>query len=179
MIFSNVFILSTGRCGSTTFAKACEHFSNYSSGHETRSHLLGSSRFSYPSFHIESDNRLSWLLGRLDEEFGDTAFYVHLTRNVSDTARSFAKRRGGIMAAYQGSGIIMGCKEDDQYKIACDYIDTVTRNITLFLSNKSHKMNFRLEHAKEDFIRFCLQVDAQGDIQESLQEFDVAHNASE
>jgi hypothetical protein len=40
-------------------------------------------------------------------------------------------------------------------------------------------MIFRLEHAKEDFIRFCLQVDAQGDIQKSLQEFDVAHNASE
>jgi len=178
MIFSNVFILSTGRCGSTTFAKACEHFTNYSSGHETRTHLLGSSRLAYPSLHIESDNRLSWLLGRLDEKFGDTAFYVHLTRNVSDTAKSYAKRKGGIMAAYQGTGIIMHCTEDDQYQVASDYIDTVTKNISLFLSNKSHKMNFQLEHAKEDFVRFYLQISAQGDIQKALQEFEVTHNAS-
>jgi len=178
VIYPNIFVLSTGRCGSTTFFKACSHFTNYSSGHETLSSQLGIDRFSYPSFHIESDNRLSWLLGRLDREYGNSAFYVHLTRDVERTAASFAKRKVGIMNAYQGMGIIMGCKETDQLKIARDYIDTVDTNIKLFLSDKTHKMNFRLERAKEDFTRFILSVNAQGNLQEALNEFDVAHNAS-
>ena len=177
-MYSNIFILSTGRCGSTTFHKACSHFTNYTSGHETRSSKLGIDRFSYPSFHIESDNRLSWLLGRLDREYGDSAFYVHLTRNTDDTAASFAKRKGGIMAAYQGMGIIMGCKETDQRLIAKDYIDTVNENIKLFLSDKTNKMNFRLERAEQDFTQFCLAISAQGNLQDALGEFSIAHNAS-
>jgi hypothetical protein len=82
------------------------------------------------------------------------------------------------MSAYQGSGIIMGCKETDQQKIAEDYIDTVTANIELFLSNKTKKMNFRLERAKADFVRFFLLVNAKGDLKSALQEFEVFHNAS-
>ena len=72
----------------------------------------------------------------------------------------------------------MGCKETDQLKIARDYIDTVDTNIKLFLADKTHKMNFRLERAKEDFTRFCLCVDAQGNLQEAINQFDISHNAS-
>ena len=35
-IFS-VFVLNVGRRGSTSFAKACSHITNFSSGHETKS----------------------------------------------------------------------------------------------------------------------------------------------
>jgi hypothetical protein len=177
-MFENVFVLSTGRCGSTTFARACAHFNNYTSGHETRSHFLGSKRFAYPSFHIESDNRLTWLLGRLEKEYGDAAFYVHLTRNLDDTAKSFAKRDGGIMAAYQGDGIIMGCKETNQYDIACDYVNTVNENIRLFLKDKTNKMNFSLEHGKRDFERFIQEIEAKGNLEGALGEFEALHNAS-
>lgn len=72
----------------------------------------------------------------------------------------------------------MGCKEKDQIKIAKDYINTVNANIEMFLSNKSHKMKFRLERAKAGFIRFCLQIQARGEVQKALGEFDVTHNAS-
>ena len=118
------------------------------------------------------------MLGRLDREYGNSAFYVHLSRHINDTAASFAKRQGGIMEAYQGKGIIMGCKETDQRKIAEDYIDTVNSNIKLFLSDKTHKMNFRLEHAQEDFTQFYLAVSAQGSLQDALSEFSIKHNAS-
>lgn len=177
-MYSNIFVLSTGRCGTTTLHKACCYLTNYTSRHETRSSKLGIDRFSYPAFHIESDNRLSWLLGRLDREYGNSAFYVHLTRNLEDTAASFAKRKGGIMAAYTGMGIIMGCKESDQLKIARDYIDTVDQNIKQFLSKKTNKMNFRLERAKEDFFRFCGSISAHGNLQGAVGEFDISHNAS-
>ena len=84
----NVFVLSTGRCGSTTFIKACSHITNYSSAHESLSTRTGKQRLNYPENHIEADNRLSWLLGRLDNTYGDDAFYVHLNRNIEDTIAS-------------------------------------------------------------------------------------------
>ncbi len=86
----NVFILNTGRCGSYTFHEACSHIKNFTSGHESRSTILGPNRLDYPENHIESDNRLSWLLGRLDKKYGDNAYYVHLLRNEKDLVYSFA-----------------------------------------------------------------------------------------
>ena len=101
----NVFVLNTGRCGSTTFTKACKHITNYTSEHESRAGMLGKKHFNYPGNHIETDNRLCWFLGRLDEAYGNDAYYVHLKRNTKDVASSFAKRySGGIMRAYRGEG---------------------------------------------------------------------------
>jgi hypothetical protein len=88
----NVFILNTGRCGSTTFVKACEHITNFTTAHESRMHLIGNQRLAYPDNHIEADNRLAWFLGRLEAAYGDRAIYVHLRRDPLKTARSFEKR---------------------------------------------------------------------------------------
>lgn len=177
--FRNVFILSTGRCGSTTLAKAASHFSNYSSGHETLTNQLGEARLNYPDFHIESDNRLSWLLGRLDQKYGDDAFYVHLTRNPEETAASYAKRPHGIMGAYQGMGILMGLRDGDQLEVSLDYVNTVNKNIEIFLRNKSHKMDFRLENAKKDFSRLVRKIQAEGDMNSAFQELEIRHNSSQ
>ena len=103
----NVFVLSTGRCGSTTFVEACRHVTNFTAAHESRARISGSGRLKYPAQHIEADNRLSWFLGRLDREYGDGAFYVHLTRDDRKTADSLLNRyHGGIMRAY-AAGILM------------------------------------------------------------------------
>ncbi|MFM8634352.1 MAG: hypothetical protein ACKOEX_06015, partial [Planctomycetia bacterium] len=72
--FRHVFVLCTGRCGSVTFAKACGHFRNYSTGHETN-RAPGPARLAYPDGHIEIDNRLAWFLGGLEERYGDDALY--------------------------------------------------------------------------------------------------------
>ena len=61
----NIFILSTGRCGSNTFIKASQHIMNYSSAHESRHGLIGDERLKYPENHIEADNRLSWFYCQL------------------------------------------------------------------------------------------------------------------
>ena len=176
----NVFILCTGRCGSTTFAKACSHFNNYSSSHESRSHLLGDQRFNYPDNHIEADNRLSWLLGRLDKHFGDEAFYVHLWRNRRAVSNSFVRRyNGGIIKAYRGTGIIMGLPESaDPLEVSGDYFDTVNENIRLFLKNKTKQMDFNLDNWKSLFPSFCDQIGAQGDLSKCISEFEIKHNAS-
>ena len=113
----NVFVLCTGRCGSTTFARACSHIENFGVAHESRCAQLGDSRFAYPENHIEVDNRLSWLLGRLDRAYGDDAFYVHLRRPDQQVAASFLNRyRGGIIRAYRGEGILMFRKKPIRWR---------------------------------------------------------------
>ena len=177
----NVFVLNTGRCGSTSFIQACRHITNYTALHESRVNLIGKARLSYPDNHIEADNRLSWLLGRLDREYADNAFYVHLVRDSGKTAASFTRRRHfGIMQAYT-QGILLGGPEDQSpHAIALDYIDTVEANIALFLKDKGKgkTMEFNLTTAKSDFESFWNRIRAEGDLQAALNEWDVIYNAS-
>jgi len=175
----NVFILNTGRCGSTTFIKACEHIKNYTCAHESLSTLTGSQRLAYPSQHIEADNRLSWFLGRLDQAYGNDAFYIHLIRNKQQVIESFSKRESfGIMQAYK-NGILLGGKTDQTAKqIAADYIETVESNIRLFLKDKKNTMTFSLETADKDFNEFWNRISAEGDLQAALKEWHVNYNAS-
>ena len=175
----NVFVLCTGRCGSTTFIKACSHMRNYTAAHESRSGFIGDLHFQYPDNHIEADNRLSWFLGRLEQVFGDGAFYVHLTRDKAHTAASLAKLyypRRGIMRAYAKS-ILQNCsRATDPVEICIDYCDTVNANIETFLKDKSQTMKFSLEHAKEDWHRFWQLIGAEGDFSAALSEWDERHN---
>lgn len=178
MIFSHVFVLSTGRCGSTTFVRACQHLNNYSAGHETRTHLLHPERLNYPTGHIESDNRLSWFLGRLDAKFGNNACYVHLIRPRESCVQSLAKRiDGGIMQAY-AKGILLNSVETDPIKLASDYYDTVNANIESFLCNKPFQITVRLPSIKDDFRQFLSKIDAEGNLKLALNEWDLKHNAS-
>lgn len=175
----NVFILNTGRCGSSTFIQACKHITNYSSGHESRSTLLGSQRLNYSTYHIEADNRLSWILGRLERKFADDALYVHLTRDKQQTIDSFSKRADfGIMQAYKQGILLGGENAQSSQQIAEDYIETVEANIQFFLKDKSNKMNFSLDNAKHDFEVFWKLISAEGDLQAALSEWDISYNAS-
>jgi hypothetical protein len=175
----NVFILNSGRCGSTTFIQACRHISNYTAGHETRVHLIGAGRLAYPERHIEADNRLSWLLGRLERTYGDRAAYVHLTRDRAASAASFAKRAGfGIMKAYRDGILLEGEPGQSAYDVALDYLDTVDANISQFLAGKSRRMAVRLEHAEADFATFWRWIGAEGDLERALAEWGNRYNAS-
>lgn len=178
----NIFVLCTGRSGSVTFIKACSHIQNFSSSHESLSHAVGGQRMAYPANHIEADNRLSWLLGRLDEEFGDDAYYVHLHRDLLETARSFQARYDrGIIQAYR-SQILMGGEgrnqDLDSIDFCIDYCKTVDANIRLFLKDKTHKMDFALERAKSDFTRFWNWIEASGDLNAALAAWEVRHNST-
>jgi hypothetical protein len=176
----NVFVLNTGRCGSTTFIMACRHITNFTCAHESRTSLLGEDRFNYPQNHIEADNRLSWLLGRLDKTYGDNAIYVHLKRNDNDTARSYVRRfSGGIMRAYRRGGILMGLREEnDPMAVALDYCHTVNSNIELFLKDKTRKMEINLESIDQDFTAFWKLIGAEGEISAALAEFSNRYHAA-
>lgn len=176
----NVFVLCTGRCGSATFIEACRHITNYTAGHHSRSRLLGAERLNFPPRHIEADNRLSWFLGRLDRQFGDSTFYVHLKRDDRGVAESMVQRWGsGIQRAY-ATGIVMGkSAQHSPLEVCLDFCDTVNSNIEHFLKDKRRKMDFSLKTAKADFTRFWGRIEAQGDLDAALAEWDVRHNASD
>lgn len=157
-----------------TFSKAAGHATNFTSGHETRSHLLGD-HFAYPSNHIEVDNRLTWFLGRLHQAFPD-AYYVHLVRDAVATARSFlARYERGIVSAYAGS-ILMGLPADAApFDVCRDYVETVRANVELFLRDRPH-MLIDIDRPKDDFAGLWHRIGAKGDLAAALAEFDVRYN---
>ncbi len=178
-----VFILTTGRSGSVTIIRACEHIENYTSGHESLANAFGQKRFEYADMHIEADNRLSWHLGQLDKIFGDSAFYVHLTRNRDKVAHSYSKRfyNRSIMDAFC-EGIRVTSPEiltkEERLQACYDYVDTVNANIESFLSNKTKSMIINLESIEDDFKEFWKRIGAIGNLENALNEFKVPHNPS-
>jgi len=183
-MFDNVFVLGTGRCGTASFIEACKHITNYTSGHETLSRVLGRERFMYPAKHIEADNRLSWLLGQLNFFYGDDAFYIHLKRDPEKVAYSFMKRfkgRGSIIRAY-AEGVKKTpprrFSKDEKLQICHDYINTITSNIDFFLKDKPNHMVMQLEHIETTFPLFWERIGAEGSIEAALSEFSTAYNAS-
>jgi len=179
----NVFCLTTGRSGSTTFAKSCSHASNYTSGHETRTQHIGHERLNYPDFHIEADNRLTWFLGQLEDRFGDTAIYIHLIRNREETITSYSKRTvwvGGIMKAF-GHGILMNDRDysDDEWrKIAGFYYDTVNDNVKYFLMNKSRVITLHTESPELGLQQLWDIAGINGDFKKAISEWKIRYNAS-
>lgn len=175
----NVFVLSTGRCGSTTFRRACNHIENYTSSHESNIGRL-KGRLDYPDDHIEVDNRLSWFLGRLDDLYGDDAFYVHLRRDREATARSFLRRyNSGVIAAYRRKILTLIGRRSNPLDVCKHYCDTINANISLFLKDKSNRMEFWLETAEDDFRAFWDQIGATGNFSEAVEEWSTKYNASD
>lgn len=177
----NVFVLCTGRCGSLTFTRACQHVTNFTARHESRVALIGDARLAFANNHIEIDNRLAWFLGRLDEAYGDRAYYVHLTRDPEMTARSWARRfhvLGGIAPAYRDN-ILSGASSRARIgrsEAAADYVRTVTENIAFFLKDKSNVMLFRMEEAEIAFPKFWRWIGAEGNLQAAMQEWNNRHD---
>jgi len=175
----NVFVLCTGRCGSHTFIKACKHMSNYSAGHETRSRFLGQERLNFAANHIEADNRLVWFFGRLDAMYGDDAFYVHLTRERQQNAESLSRyMHMGILKAYTNGILMRSSYRNDPLELSLDFYDNVNMNIRTFLKDKSRKIDFTLENARENFCLFWEKIGAQGDLDAALNEWQRTYNKS-
>lgn len=171
-----VFVLTTGRSASTTFARACAHIDNYSVGHQSRWGKVGDGRLTYADHHIEVDNRMAWLLGRLDARYGNEAFYVHLVRDREAVAQSYCRRRlgrGSIIRAYS-QGVLY--RQDTTLEDCRDYYDTVNANIRLFLKDKTGVLTFDIARAGEDFAVFWDRIGARGDLAAARAEWQLTYN---
>lgn len=185
-----VFVLCSGRCGSSTFTKAASHIGNFTSAHESRWNVPNlQQRLAYPDQHIEADNRLSWLTGPLWERYGqdENVRWVHLTRDTAATAASFVNWNpdGGLL----GTGWIRGlmCMRGpakltapQRLELATSLVETITANLTLFMAGVGDRgMRFRLETAEQDWATFWRWIGAEGDFAAALAEWRVRHNASQ
>lgn len=177
-----IFCLGTGRSGTTTFARAMAHATNYTSAHESRVALRGDERLDYPDWHAEADNRLTWFLGPLAERFGDDAIYVHLTRDRDKVIDSFAERHRGrisILRAF-GQGIISRrdpYSAEEWREVAATYVDTVESNVRHFLAGRAHTITMALEDPAAGFADLWQRAEVEGDFDAASAEFTVRHNA--
>lgn len=174
----NIFIIGTGRCGTKTFIKACSHITNYTSGHESNHSGLIGARLYYPDNHIEADNRLSWMLGPLEEFYKRNVFYVHLIRDPDQVALSFirrAKNPDSIINGFQRY-IASSKKGEPVQNVASMYVHTVRANITSFLSDKQH-MVIDIDTPREDFANLWTAIGAEGNLAAALKEFNTRYNS--
>ena len=174
----NVFVLCTGRCGSVTFSKACEHITNYTSGHESRYRLLGDDRLKYPRRHIEVDPRLAWYLGPLGKAHA-SAFYVHLVRDPDKVASSYLRKfeRGSRNVSGFWYGLL-GKPSIPTVEIMTDMVAVMNANIEEYLRDKRH-IRIEIEDAKRAFPLFCSGIGASADLAAACAEFDIHHNLGE
>ncbi|MCI4649534.1 hypothetical protein [Phaeodactylibacter sp.] len=162
-----------------TFIRACQHITNYTAGHETRSTLLGEARVAYPDQHIEADNRLSWMLGKLGKKYGKDAFYVHLKRDVEATAASYNRRWAMPSSIVNGYTECVLLRPREQGVAFCiDYVHTVNDNIDVFLEDKPHKLTLQLEDIESGFKTFWQAIGAEGSLTEALETLRVRSNPS-
>ena len=181
----NIFCLSTGRCGSMTFSKSFSHATNFTSGHETHTKRVGKDYFIYPDNHIESDNRLSWMLGSLDKYHGDKPIYVHLYRDTEEIVKSYSKRYSkdwisGIMHGF-GHGILQQpsiYSPERIAEVAEMYVEVVTHNIESFLTNKTKVIRFDVANPEISIRKIWEMGGIEGDLQKALQEWSYMHNQS-
>lgn len=174
-----VFVLCTGRTASTAFSKSCAHLDGFTSGHETRSRVVGYERTDYPDNHIEVDNRLSWFLGTLDKKYGDEAYYVKLNRSMDLVSNSYLKRwflSISIVRAFLVGVLMTDSYTKKERRAACDlYCSTVEDNIDFFLKDKSKVFEFEISGAEAEFKRFCSWLEIECP-KSSIDEWLVPHN---
>lgn len=178
-----VFVLTTGRTASKTFANACQFLDGMTAGHETRAGLL-SGRLDFPENHVEVDNRLVWFLGGLAGRYseGDT-FYVHLTREPEKVVESYLKRwhiKVSVVRAFY-HGVLMKPEKPSvaRAREGCRiFVDTVNENINNYLSERSNWCEVRVENFQEDFFAFMDKSGLTGDREAIAQLLQSVDNAS-
>lgn len=180
-----VFVLCTGRCGSLTFAKACGHLTNFTAGHETGLTSVGSDFLRYPDQHIEVDNRLVWMLGLLEQGYGDDSTrYLWLRRRTPEVVDSQAARirKHRSMVYGFGQNVLRLTKpvEVDAHDVAHRMVQVIESNLRDFLYQSrfcTRWMSGFIEDATDWFGRFAAWIGADGDLDAARRELTIHHNA--
>lgn len=174
-----VLVLTTGRTGSMSLYRACQHIKNYTTGHDSKAGLLAAERTMVADQHIEIDTRFAWMLGRLALLDKGDVHYVHLTRATEDIAQSYNLRwanRKGIMRGYC-EGILERDKAPGDLAIARDLVETTEDNIKAFLVGRPHS-TLRLETIGNDLAALFDKIRADVQAEDAMAEFRKRHNHS-
>jgi hypothetical protein len=167
------FVLGTGRCGTKTFNKACEHLVGYTTAHELKTF---NNDLTYNDNHIECDCHLFWHLPNLFKLYPD-ALYIHLIRDKEPCVNSW-KRRGTIKA-YSAFTEMDEHGRLAPHIIASNYYDFVIGMIDSFFENKECKfIKMSLPPSGQQWKYFHTLLGKPEGYQQSFLEWKVIHNAS-
>jgi hypothetical protein len=125
------------------------------------------------------------MLGAIDSQYGNEAFYVHLKRNKAEVVKSWNERWNYSFSNIRAftEGVLSNVPElltDAEKQIIGEmHYDVVNANIELFLRDKSNILTVRLEEIESDFPRFWEAIGAEGDFNAAMAEFKVKHNHTE
>lgn len=179
---TNIFVLTPGRTGSTTFAKACTHIENYSVGQETNSQIIGPERLKYPSQHIEVDSRLLWFLTSLKNVYSENTKFAYLRRDPIEVASSYSERWNNpvsIVRAF-GEGILMrpNLQNNERLQVCLQYASLADEIILDFI-RKNDGIVVELQNITIDFPRFFDWISAEGNLEHCMSEFQIKYNRNE
>jgi hypothetical protein len=171
-----IFVIGTGRCGTVTFSKACQHITNYTSGHETTGRLPIKEKLTYPDNHIEIDPSLSYFIPLLREKYPD-ALFVHLQRERESCVDSLMKRQ----SLYSYAGFHLRAHHTECSKnmrlIAEIYYDNTNELIKKILNE--NRIFIPLEMIDICFsLDFWVVIEAEGNKEKALSELEIKYNKS-
>jgi len=178
-----VFVIGTGRCGTTTFARACSHIKNFTSAHESTGGMRNRDRLRFADNHIEINPHLSWMLPVVAKLNGiDGAIWVHLQRKRAEVVASWVKRGPKIGP---GLWIPLAMRVDakkltpEQYREACEICyDSMVGTIESFLVKAKFTMHIWLDEIEQRWPMFWRRIEARGNYDASFAELQQRHNAS-
>jgi len=164
-----VFVTGTGRCGTTTFYRACRHITNYTCSDEEPFRDL-----EFPDNHIAEDPMLFPVLPLIRQKY-PACFIVHLIRERQACAKSLANLRafgGGYIVEWHRAIWATMFPLTDRIAQAERFYDYVTSYIELIKPD----VVFHLEEAKMAWADFWARIGAEGDLDASLLEWEKRYN---
>lgn len=166
----NVFLISPGRTATTALASAFQQVPGYTSGHESRSRLLGVERVNYPDNHFECDNRLVWFLPRLTERFGEDGILVIVKRELEDIASSYNERwyKINMMKAYS-QGILLRRLSQNGIDVCRDYVENVYEHLDYFKAGWNVTIELSLEDAEVGVGQILKEIGREGSLNDVLE----------
>lgn len=171
-----VFVVGTGRCGTSTFYQACRHVANFTAGHESAARTLG--LYPYPDGHIEVAAHLSMAMGRVMRAH-QSARWVHLIRDRDDAVRSLASQSQVQLDSFARHWF--QAFQADPNEVAAAFYDCVNANIERMLETvpPQRSKTLQLERIGDQWQEFWDWIGAEGDFEASLAEWERRYNSSD
>lgn len=172
-----VFVVGTGRCGTSTFFHACNHITNYGCGHESKRGPKQIGNWSFPDDHIEIASNLTVGLHKLIYKYPNS-LWVRLKRNKRECVRSLAEQASEAMLDFAHQWWYLDMTEAvDNIEVASQFYDFCEDYYQRRLPNNALFLD--LEHIREQWSVFWNEARAEGDYLASLKEWDRNYNAAE
>lgn len=172
---NNVFVTGIGRCGTYSFMKACEFFTNYNTGHETPT-----SRFEYGDDWIEVSPHIRHCIREIVVKYPE-AKWIHLLREREDNVVSLMNlEEGKIMMCYRElrpSSIIPDTLRNTAEIYYRDENRIIEDQLKLYVP-PVNQMQMKLDSIKPQWKSFMEFVGAEGSFEDSVNSWNTPYNTT-